>query len=63
MDRVPPDAVKHPPNLVRATSFSLDHLLSHVDPGPAEESEAFVHFIYAQRRTDVSAEHNGQIGR
>ena len=63
MDRVPPEAVKDPANLVRAGSFSLDRLLSHIDPGPAEESEAFVRFIYEQRRTDVSTERNGQIGR
>lgn len=63
MDRVPPEAVKDPPNLVRTGSFSLDRLLSHIDPGPPEESEAFVSFIYEQRRTDISTEHNGKIGR
>ena len=63
MDRVPPEAVKDPPNLVRTGSFSLDRLLSHIDPGPAEESEAFVRFIYEQRRTDVSTERNDKIGR
>ena len=63
MDRVPPEAVKDPPNLVRAGSFSLNRLLSHIDPGPAEESEAFVRLIYEQRRTDVSTERNGKIGR
>jgi len=49
MDRVPPQRVEGPPNLVRAGSFSLDSLLSHIDPGPAEESEAFVRLIYEQR--------------
>ncbi len=49
MDRVPVQPIKDPPNLVRAQSFSLDRLLSHVDPGPAEESEVFVHRIYEQR--------------
>jgi hypothetical protein len=63
MDRVPPEAVKDPPNLVRTVAFSLDRLLSHIDPGPAEESEAFVRFIYEQRRTDVSTERNDKIGR
>jgi len=50
MDRVPPQRVEGPPNLVRAGSFSLDSLLSHIDPGPAEESEAFVRLIYEQRQ-------------
>jgi len=36
--------------------------LSHIDPGPVEESEGFVRFIYEQRRTDVSTENTGQIG-
>ena len=35
----------------------------HIDPGPAEESAAFVRLIYEQRRTDVSAERNGKIAR
>ncbi|MGA2590114.1 MAG: hypothetical protein ABSH32_09380 [Bryobacteraceae bacterium] len=63
MERVPPNAVKDPPNLVRTGSFSLDRLLSHIDPAPAEESEAFVRFMYEQRRIDVSTERNGKIGR
>jgi len=60
MDRVPPKAIKDPPSLIRAGSFSLDRLLSHIDPGPAEESEAFARFIYEQRRADVSTERNGK---
>jgi hypothetical protein len=52
MDLVPQPA-KDPPNLVRAGSFSLDRLLSHIDPGPAEESEAFVRLIYEPRHIDV----------
>jgi len=60
MDRVPPQRVEGPPNLVRAGSFSLDSLLSHIDPGPAEESEAFVRLIYEQRRIDLSSDRNGQ---
>jgi hypothetical protein len=63
MERVPQQADNHPPNLVRSGAFSLDRLLSHIDPGPAEESEAFVRFIYEQRRLDFSTELNGKIGR
>ena len=29
--------------------------MTHIDPGPAEESEAFVLHIYEQRRADSSA--------
>lgn len=60
MDRVPPQPVKDPPNLVRTNSFSLDRLLSHIDPGPAEESEAFVRLIYEQRYNDVTSGRNGK---
>jgi len=63
MDRVPPQPVKDPPNLVRAGAFSLDRLLSHIDPGPAEESEAFVRLIHEQRHTDVSSHRNGKTRR
>ena len=63
MDRVPPKPVKKPPNLIRAGSFSLDRLLSHIDPGPVEESEAFVRVIYEQRHLDVSSERNGKTDR
>jgi hypothetical protein len=63
MDRLPQSPVKDPPNLIRTGSFSLDQLLSHVDAGPAEESEAFVQTIYEQRRSDLSFERNGQPGR
>jgi hypothetical protein len=63
MDRVTPETVKGPPNPVRIGSFNLDRLLSHVDPGPAEESEAFVRLIYEQRRADGSSESNGKAGR
>ncbi len=62
MDRVPSQPVQHPPNLIQVESFDLDRLLSHVDPGPAEESEAFVRRIYEQRGIDVSAERNGKTG-
>jgi hypothetical protein len=62
MDRVPSQPVKDPPNLIGVGSFSLDRLLSHIDPGPAEESEAFVRLIYEQRHTDLSSGHNGKTG-
>ena len=61
MDRIPPQPVKDPPNLMRTGAFSLDRLLRHIDPGPAEESEAFVRLIYEQRHIDVSSERNGKI--
>jgi len=63
MDRVPQQPVKDPPNLIRSGSFSLERLLSHIDPGPAEESEAFVQAIYEQRRIDASSDRNGKTGR
>jgi len=44
-------------------SFSLDRLLSHIDPGPAEESEAFVRLIYEQRHIDLCSDRNGKTGR
>jgi hypothetical protein len=50
MDHVPPQPVKDPPNLVQTGSFSLERLLSHLDPGTAEESEDFVRHIYEQRQ-------------
>ena len=63
MDRLPSQPAKDPPNLVRKGSFSLDRLLSHIDPGTAEESEDFVRLIYDQRHTDLSSDRNGEIGR
>jgi hypothetical protein len=63
MDRVPSQPVQDPPNLVRAGSFSLDRLLSHIDPGPAEESEDFVRLIYDRRHIDLSSDRNGKTGR
>jgi hypothetical protein len=56
MDRIPPRPVRDPPSLIRVGPFDLDRLLSHIDPGPAEESEAFVRLIYEQRRLDLSSE-------
>jgi hypothetical protein len=58
MDYVPPQPVKDPLNLIRRGSFTLDRLLSHIDPGPQEESEEFVRRIYEQRHIDLSSDHN-----
>ena len=63
MDGKPPQPVKDPLNLVRTSPFSLDRLLSHSDPGPVEESEAFVRLIYEQRSIDASSDRNGKTGR
>ena len=41
----------------------MDRLLSHIDPGPQEESEEFVRRIYEQRHIDVSSDRNGKTGR
>ena len=60
---MPQQPVEGPPNLIQPASFSLDRLLSHIDPGPPEESEAFVRLIYEQRHIDVSTERNGKTGR
>ena len=63
MDRVPSQPVEDPPNLIRAGPFSLDRLLSHIDPGTAEESEDFVRLIYDQRHFDIASDRNGKTGR
>ena len=55
--------VKDPPNPVRACRFDLDRLLSHIDPGPSEEAEAYVSHIYEQRRSEFSSKRNGKTGR
>jgi hypothetical protein len=44
-------------------SFSLELLLSHIDPGTAEESENFVRRIYEQRHFDLSSDRDGTTGR
>ena len=44
-------------------AFSLDRLLSHIDPGTEEESEEFVRRIYEQRHIDLSSDRNGKTGR
>ncbi len=62
MDRVPLQPVKDPPNLIRNVAFSLDRLLTHIDPGPAEESEAFVNRIYEQRHIDLSSGRDSKTG-
>jgi hypothetical protein len=63
MERAPSQPVKDPVNLVRVCPFDLDRLLSHIDPGPAEESEAYVRLIYEQRRSDLSSESSGKTRR
>ena len=55
MDRVPPQPVNDPPNLIRTGVFSLDRLLSHIDPGTEQESEEFVRRIYEQRHIYLSS--------
>lgn len=63
MDRMPSQPVKDPPNLIRTGAFTLDRLLSHIDPGPQGESEEFVQRIYEQRHSDRSSDRNGKTGR
>lgn len=63
MERVPLQPVRDPANLVRVCPFDLDRLLSHIDPGPAEESEAYVRLIYEQRRSDLSSESSSKTRR
>ena len=63
MDRARKQPVEDPPSHGRVGSFSLERLLSHIDPGTAEESEEFVRYIYGQRRSDLSSEGNGKTGR
>jgi hypothetical protein len=63
MDRESSQPVKGPLNLVRVDSFSLERLLSHIDPGKAEESEDFVRRIYDQRHMDLSCDRDGKTGR
>ena len=54
MDRQPPQSAQDPPSLVRVAQFSLERLLTHIDPGPPEETEEFVRRIYEQRRFETS---------
>lgn len=48
---------------MRTCAFSLDRLLSHIDPGTEEESEKFVRRIYEQRHVDLSSDRDGRTGR
>ena len=63
MDHMPSQPVKDPPNLIRSGAFTLDRLLSHIDPGPQEESEEFVRRIYEQRHSELSPGRDGAAGR
>ncbi len=63
MDYMPSQPVKDPPNLTRSGAFTLDRLLSHIDPGPQEESEEFVRRIYEQRHIDLSSDRNDKTRR
>ena len=59
----PRNPVQVPPNPVRINAFDFEWLLSHIDPGPAEESESFVRLIYERRRADVPSGYNDKTGR
>ena len=61
MEHVPQQPVEDS-NLVRSGSFTLDRLLSHIDPGTVEESEDFVSRIYEQRYIDPSSCRDGKTG-
>jgi hypothetical protein len=63
MEGFPSQPVKDPANLVRVRPFDLERLMSHIDPGTAEESEAYVRLIYERRRSDLSSESSGKTGR
>jgi hypothetical protein len=63
MERLPPQPVKDPPNLIRSGTFSLNRLLSHIDPGTAEESEEFVRRVYEQRHIDLGSDRDREAGR
>ena len=62
MDHMPTQPVEDPPNLIRSGAFTLDRLLSHIDPGPQEESEEFVRRIYEQRHIDLCSDRNDKTG-
>jgi len=61
VNEIPPQPIMDAPSL-GDDSFTFDRILNHIDPGPAEESEAFVQFIYEQRRMDTSAEGDDKTG-
>lgn len=50
MEKTSQTPAKQKEHLVRTASFSLERLLSHIDPGPEQESEEFVRAVYEQRR-------------
>ena len=62
MNRVPRQP-EDSPNLISNGPGTLERLLNHLDPGPAEESEAFVRLIYEQRRSAASINHNDETRR
>ena len=62
MDPLPLQPVKDPPNLIRTGVFSMDRLLSHIDPGPQEKSEELARRIYEQRHLDLSSDRDGKAG-
>ena len=53
MDHAPSPPAKDWLNLTRDGSFSFERMLSHIDPGTAEESEDFVRLIYEQRHGEL----------
>jgi hypothetical protein len=63
MQREPSQSAITPQSLVGKEPFSWERLMSHIDPGPAEESEEFVRFIYEERKDDLRATGGGQTGR
>lgn len=63
MERKPESPLKDPQPLLRAAPFSLDRLLSHVDPGPDRETEEFVRQIYEQRRREASLDEGDKSSR
>ena len=58
MNEFPHQPVEDSSNVVDTSSSTFDRILNHLDPGPAEESEAFVRLIYEQRRIDNSVNGN-----
>ena len=58
----PVKSPEEPLHLARNGPFSLDRLLSHIDPGPADETEEFVRRIYEHRHLDRSSGRDGSTG-
>ncbi|MFN0102646.1 MAG: hypothetical protein ACKV2U_11220 [Bryobacteraceae bacterium] len=63
MKKVSKQPVKDPPNLIGVRPFSFERLMSHTDPGPAEECEEFIRLIYEARQNDKFTSQNGKNGR